>query len=488
MSSTEEKTIDIYEKTTLNENSIEKEISNKSNVEEQIDNLDQLMDGKEKVTNEFDVSGNIAQTQAFIQTVKDFHLHMSDSEPIKPKLPLDKTYDLCNQEECIEFIEQFKDSEYLAVAIMLCTFCMVSLGDLPNLQIKLMRYLSKVKTEDGDKENQCEVGNPYISLNSILAVIGGKRFTTDDGQKYVTLGNNSIKALANIVEQFPVLRRILVSWLIDISQTYEYHTTFDIYQIITALARVISLDVKDAEYRIFPHLYSHEENIVLLGGLFYELYEYEEIRENVKDIYLTMLRSNDVWLMESNCIACSFFSEMGMEFPLENELKKEIKKKWFYLQGRDLYLLAGILFETKKLRDIFISSLANICNGLADKRKKIKLAKMYLTLIRFEYYQIRSTMYILPLVACDTKEQQMLLLPILEQIMQTRQLRNMLYIILKGYIKDLSRMKISDKVIKYISAYFYNLILVDSDYEEDIFLFLDEIDNKISKQILKMLQ
>ena len=62
MSSTEEKTLDVCEKTTLNENSIEKEISNQSSIEEQIDNLDQLMDAKEKVANEFDVSGNIAQT------------------------------------------------------------------------------------------------------------------------------------------------------------------------------------------------------------------------------------------------------------------------------------------------------------------------------------------------------------------------------------------------------------------------------------------
>lgn len=486
MNSTEENKTDVCEEENLTESEQNSEEAKAIDKDEAIDNLDQLFDGKEKAINEFDAHGNIAQTQAFFQNVQNLQIYMANSKPVKPKLPLDKKYNLCNQEECIEFIEKFKYGEYLAVAIILCTFQMISMGDMPNLQKKLMEYLPLANKEEEDM--QSIGGNPYLSIDSILAVIGGRRFTTGTGQQCITLGENSKKALANIVEQFPMLRQFLVEWLLDVNSTYEYHTTLGIYQIVTALTRVIALDIRDAEHRIFPYLYSRPENVVLLGSLFFYLYEYEEIRNKVKEIYRVMLQSNEIWLLQVNCVACYFFAEGNLEFPLEKDLQKAIIKNWMWLDRPNLYYWAGVLFNTKKFRDVVINSFSIIYSKLTDKEKKLLLVQKYLILIQFGYYQVKPSRNVLPLVACDSKEQQEKIGPLLQHIMWIRRLRKSLYVVLEAYMKELTKYKVSDRLLKHIAGFIYNLTLAGTDYKEDILEWLEQLDNDVANEILKIIR
>ena len=101
---------------------------------------------------------------------------------------------MSNSNDCTQFVEKYKYSEYLAMAIILSTFEAVLLADLPDLQKTLMEYLPIVRMKDNEeKEEEASQPNPYVSLNTILMVINGKKFVTEDGQICIGFGESSIQ-------------------------------------------------------------------------------------------------------------------------------------------------------------------------------------------------------------------------------------------------------------------------------------------------------
>ena len=66
-------------------------------------------------------------------------------------------------------------------------------------------------------------------------------------------------------------------------------------------------------------------------------------------------------------------------------------------------------------------------------------------------------------------------------------LRKQLYIIMNAYLKELSGYHPSDKLINYLSAYFYNMTLAGKEYYDDVIYFLENCQCSISTQIYKRL-
>lgn len=469
-------------------NSIDESKVTEETVQEETEENEQIdssidLEQKKRNANEFNAEGNMAQIQIFIQNLRDFNMDYKQSKgDVDPNLPL-KKYDLRSIEECSEFVEKYGDSEYLAIAIILSTFEVVALGDLSDLKQKLMEYLpeTQVMNDEGKMEKRSR-RDPYISLNTIFTVVGGKRFVTEDGQTCIGLGENSKQALFNILEQFPVLRSSIVSWLIQINEVYKYRTTFDAYQIMTAFVRVISLDIIDAKRRIFPQLYSNSGNAGLLGSLVCKLYEDVALREEVDAIILQWLQSDGTWLWKPACLSYSFFmSNNNCSF--ERDLKKAIKKRIFRLKRTDLRFIAALLIQSKYFRTMLADILHSVYERSNTREKKLELSQIYINIIRYSYYQVDAFSVELPLVACDTMQQQKYLAQIIAQIMSVYSLRKQLYAIVEAYLKELSGYDFSTNVINHIAAYFYNLGSSDIAYQQDIISLLRNSKNKAGRQI-----
>lgn len=434
--------------------------------------------------NQFNAQGNTAYTQIFVQNLGNLNANYKPSlEGFSTKESL-KKYDLRNPDECSEFVETYKKSEYLAIAVILCTFEVVPLVDLPDLQEKLLGYLPVVEISDSEEsEKHHTQSNPYISLNTILTVVGGQKFVTDDGQSCVGLGEDSEQALINILEQFPFLRSSIVSWLIHMHEIHEYRTTFDACQIAIAFSRIISIDIKDAKSRIFAQLYSNPRNVWLLGALAYKLYENTALRADIENVIVQWINSDSVWLWKSACLTYVSLKESDVCISFDFKLAKAINKKIMGFRRNDSSFISKLLIRSPHFRTLIANSLCIVYKRLNTREERVALAQIYVNLIRHSYYLVNSFFKELPLVACDTKHQQTCLCQIVSQIMSTYHLRKQLYAIMEAYLKELSKYDFSASTLNHISAYFYIMSFADLSYQNDVFFFLEKSKNKAAKQI-----
>lgn len=458
-----------------------------SEEKEEAENLSDLAEKKD-AEKKFWAESNMAQTQIFINSM-DGNLNLGykkkrEERDLKQTI---RKYDLRDQEQCTEFVETFRDGEYLALALILCTFEAVVVGDLPELKSKILKYLPATESMDNEGIHYPKQ-DPYLSINTILAVIGGHCFTTAEGQNCIGLGEHSEKGLRNLMEQFPMLRDSIVCWLIQLIDSYRYRTTFDAYQIATAFARVISLDFSDAKKRIFPQMYLNSGNAELLGTLIYMLYQEDRFRIEAENILLQWLKSTEKWLWKPACMTCLFLWENEHGFIYKENLKKAIRRNIWYFQWKDWVFIRELLFQSKSFRTMFAELFKDVYTASDDKSKQMIWAEKYVNLIRRCYYKVNFARFELPLVACDTKEQQKCLSQVIRKVMSNYNLRRQLYLILEAYLKELSSYAYSETTVCHIAAYFFNMASVGLEFRQDIFAFLKRCQNKVAEQIFKQLQ
>lgn len=444
---------------------------------EDVDSSDDLKNEKQKI-NEFHVKGNSAYVQLFIQNnmdsiFRDILLHL--------KSPTNETegksYNLKDKVECAEFIERYKNSEYLIVAIILSTFEVVLLGDLPDLREQLMEYLPETKKENEPKYQK----NPYISIYTILNVISGKYFNAENGDSYIGFGDGTDEILINVLNQFPALRKSIILWLIQLHKVYKYVTGFEFYQIVTAFTRVISIDMKYAKIQIFPLLCDDDKNINLLGNVVYKLYSNITLRERTEDLIVQWLKSGSMWIWKSIFIAYILLEEGGIFVSFKGLLGKTIRKKFYSFTSNDLMFLANLLIQSKNAR----TYICHIFNAMYNKSEEmhLQIAQMYIQLVKFNYFCVNSSFIELPLVACDNKEQQEYLEPIVRKIITVYSLRKQIYIILEVYLRELSEYSYTKYTINHISAYLYNMAFTGQIYRQDLMYFLSKCKDKAARQV-----
>lgn len=449
---------------------------------EQTDSAEEL-EQKKRNLNEFNAKENNAETQLFVQNL---NYYVEKEKFVQEKKIDERTYDLESRKDCVEFIEKYKESEYLLVALVLCTFEFVTLGDLPNLRAELAVYLPKTEAQESEKDKKpFYQSNPYLSLDSIFAIIGAKQFTIEGGIRCAGFCKESNQALVNVWEQFPALREAIILWLIHLNETYEMNTALQTYQISTAFERIISLDITDSKMKIFPQLYENEKNVGLLGFLAYRLYYNNELKEEIVAIIKQWIKSDSKWLWKSACMAYYFFREDNEDFPHKKQLLNLIIIRLKHFEREDYGFVVTLLQKSKHFRGLFINALNEVQAMKGTKRSE---KQIYINIIRRCYYKVNARNVELPLVCCDTELQQNRLTSLLKDIMSNYYLRKQLYAILKAYLKELSGYEISSKTVMHISAYFYNMTLAGIVYRRDVINFLKDCDTKVSKQIISILQ
>lgn len=448
---------------------------------EPISNTSDLEQEKKRAAYEFYAQGNTATTQIFIGhlgSMDDFNSWQKKDTPSTP--PAIQAYSLHTRQGCREFVERYKSSEHLAVAIVLSVFELVYVGDLHELEELLMEELPDAVPA---KEDAPLNWDPYTSVDTYLSIIGGERFTSQEGKQYLGLGENAQKALQNIWEQFFGLRDPICRWLVMLCRSYKARTAFDAYQMVCAFARVACLDFEDARKRIFSRLYSSPENVGLLGNLVCKLYEETSLRGKLEELLLDWLGGKNSWLWRPACLACSFLMPGLDERRLGPALERAVGCRLYSLTKSNSTFLAILMLQSKYFRDLLSQLLGRMVRKVGRREERLAMAQTYLYLLRSCYYMVDDQRPELPLAACDTKEQQEALTPILAEVMSHMDLRKQLYAILRVYLKELDLYRYSDSLFNHLRAYFYNLTRSAPAYWPDIMEFLSGFQGKTGRRL-----
>lgn len=279
---------------------------------------------EKRILQNLDASGNIAENQIFINALYMGNSPQYKEAPNAPKRKKEVSFDLGDQKECERFVEEYRNGEYLALAVTLAIFDVVAISDLPGIESNLISFLPDVDEPDDDgKAVNSHYSDPYLSLQSKLTVIGAKSFIRNDGQSCVGFGDKSKQILLNIWTQFPALRNPIISWLMELNHIHKYRTSFELQQIIGAFSKIISIDFSDAEKRIFPKLYSSPNNMFFLGTLTCLLVKNPYMKGSARSLLLKWARSNSEWIWKSALLSYS-----GMDTPEEyDDLKTLLQDK-----------------------------------------------------------------------------------------------------------------------------------------------------------------
>ena len=447
---------------------------------EPISNSSDLEQEKQRIAQEFHANGNIGTYQFFINSLDSMNLGAAQRSGSAPK-PSNQTYQLYTRSGCSDFVERYKNSEHLAVAIVLSVIELVRLSDLSELKALLVEELptAELEGEDGTPA----VRDPYISMNTFLTAIGGEWFMNQDGQQCVGLGEHSRQALQMIWEQFPALRDPICRWLVRLCQVYKFRTAFDANQVVCAFVRVISLDFEDARKRIFTRLYSYGDSTGLLGNIMYKLYEDSSLQQEAEHMLLWWLSSESNWLWRPACLACSRLMPQLDHERFDPPLEKVMNRRLNRLTKGDAAFIAVLLEQSEYFRTLLTRLLGRAIQRESRRAGRLQTAQAYLYLLRNSYYLVNVGSPVLPLAACDSRQQQQFLAPVLRVVMFQSALRKQLYAILRAYMKELSYYQHTQQLVDHLCAYYYNMAQSAPDYWLDILQFLDNCQEKLSKQI-----
>lgn len=452
---------------------------------EPIRNASELEQEKQRITQDFHAQGNIGTTQVFINSLGAMNWGSQQAQTATSLPSSTQTYQLHTRKGCTDFVERYKNSEHLAVAIVLSTFELVCLNDLSELKSLLMEELPTA--ELAGEDSTPVVRDPYIAVDTCLAAIGGEWFTNQDGQPCVGLGAHSQQALQTLWEQFPALRDPICRWLIQLSRVYKFRTAFDAYQLVCAFVRVISLDFEDAKRRIFSQLCSCSDNTGLLGNIMYKLYKGTALQQEIEHMLLDWLGSKSSWLWHPACWACSFLMPELDRNKFGPPLEKALRRRLEDLTNDDYAFMAVLLIQSEYFRTVLTGLLGKAVQH-ADKRDaRLMVLQTYLYLLRSCYYLVDADCPALPLAVCDTLQQQQSLTPVLREVISQAALRRQLYAILRAYLKELPQYQYPAPLFKHLCAFFYNMAQSAPDYWPDILQFLDSCKGTLSRQIYERL-
>lgn len=444
---------------------------------------------KDKANNQFHASENTANIQIFLQNA-----NFNGGTGWKQVLDLmdintgdDKKYDLKKEEDCAEFFRTCKNREYITLAIVLAVFETVSIGELDKLKEVLMECLpSMIQLDKEGKEIHIPQSNPYLSLNTVLSVIGGKMFITEEGEQCIGYGEGSERVLNNIWIQFPALRKPIMTWLLKTNAAFEYRSDLEAYQITTAFVRIITEDFAYAEKQIFIRLYSNQKNVGLLARISMELLKKSELKQAASDMVLQWAESDSEWLWKAAFLVYSYVNADDYDSRLKQALTDTVKKKFMGLNNTDLGFITVSAFYFTKIRQL-IAEIFDFLYRVSDRQAWKQLAYTYICIIRYGYYRISKHLTDLPFVVCDSKEQLKCMVPILKYVMSRYDLRRQLYCILRVYLEEIADYDISRNTISYITAYFYSLAGNDEDFRRDILLFLKECNGRAAEAVYQKL-
>ena len=224
----------------------------------------------------------------------------------------------------------------------------------------------------------------------------------------------------------------------------------------------------------------------MLGLLIFRMYQDEELKEeSIRQI--TFCLQNDItWTWRVVCIVYAYFAQDKIKFLYEKKLLILLRRKITTWTRDDYIFVASLMFQSMAFRTQ-ISKAYNLIYKEAVWNDKESIAKSYLRLVRISYYHVNKQEIALPLVACDLAEQQENISLLLDKIMNVYELRKQLYAILRAYLKEISTYEVSSNIMRHIAGFFFNIIEMNPDFEEDIRDFLMERYNKATLTVGRLI-
>lgn len=399
---------------------------------------------------------------------------------------VDKDYDLSDVEQFTEFGETVKAGEHFAVAVILCVFEYVALDDLQDLKSKLLAELPKVT--DGEGKEIPVYQNAYLSINSLLKMVKGEVVVLESGEHCVRLGASRPAALKNLWQQFPEMRSHIALWLLKVCDSFEYRTNFDAVQITAAFVNILKLDFGAGAYHFFPRLYSNSDKYWLLGFIALELYNDPDYHNKILPDINKWAESSSSWLWKSAVYVYANIKNGEENDELGKKVRKAIISRYDLLEyddlrNGDLQYIGMLMIGSERLRTLIASVFGDLMNDTHNYNKKRLICLWYLELLRYGYYLVSSEMTALPLVVCDNKQQLENLLPLLEVALSRYDTRQLLFIMLESYIREISEYNVEKKTKNRIKAFFQLIAESNPRFREDIALFLKKCDCVLAEEL-----
>lgn len=324
------------------------------------------------------------------------------------------------------------------MAIVLSVFEIVPIGDYANLKDVLMEYLPAVlQVAQEGNETYVQQTNSYISLNSALSVIGGEIFITDDGQRCIGYGEGSEEVLSNVWVQFPDLRKPMINWLIRVHEMFEYKTSFEVYQVVSAFIRIITEDFQYSKMQVFDRLYVKQDNLGFLARLAQELLKDKRFNADILNMVQRWMESESNWLWKSALLVCMHTYGPDIDGQLHRTMLHAMKGRIIGLKNYNFRFIASFARDAGNVRKIMAFVFYELYQS-NNMQEKERLARIYLQVIRYGYYQVDRTKIDLPFVVCDSKEQMENMHFVLAYIMARYDLYRQLCQILQAYLEEIS--------------------------------------------------
>ena len=378
-------------------------------------------------------------------------------------------------------MEVYKGGEHFAVVIILCVFEYAMLRDLQAFKQKLLHCMPKMIDHEGNETPLYQ--DAYISISSILNIFGGKLYITEDGERCIGLGDTRMAALKNLWEQFPSLRDSITKWLINLYDTFEYTSNFDATRIINAFVTIFKIDFSAGETGIFPKLYSNPNRLWLLGAIALDLYNDLNNRNRILPILKKWLVSSSTWLWKSTCLVYSYMDGTDEESSLCDDVHKSIKQRCRSFESVDYHFVGMLLIHSNRLRSLISNIFRELTMQTPSRQEAILFGNMYMEYLKYGYYSVSHELPALPLVACDTKEQQTNLQPLISIILPIYRIRQILFAILEAYIKEISAYTINTSIINHIKAFFALSVISSPRHKGDLLLLLQKCNCDIANDI-----
>lgn len=401
----------------------------------------------------------------------------------------EKQYDLSIVEQLSEFIENIKDYEYFVVAVILCVFDYVALNDLQDLKTKLINELPVVSNDQVEEKNVYQ--NPLIPISKILKTIKGKMFVLDNGENCIGLGVNRQEALKNVWQQFPYIRHSIARWLIEVSSTFKYRTNFQANQITTAFVNIIKLDFNAGTNHFFQRLYSNQDKYWLLGFIALELYCDLKYRNKILP-FIYQWAESESWKWKSAIFVYAKLEKDQLDLKFNKKVRKSLKNCLINLSPNDPYktlnYIGMLMINSECLRTLVISVFYELFSEMNKYYDKRLICNIYLALLYYGYNHVTADFTLLPLIVCDNKNQLKNIFPIINIILSRYDTRNLLFFVLNDYLKEISRYDVPLKIINSLKAFFWFVSKNCSHLCNDIKLFLNRCNCKLTNELLEYLE
>lgn len=437
-----------------------------------------------------DIKGNHADNLVIIQNaVIDGGISSgvyAVREVLRNSGKVDTVYDLSDAEQFAKFGETVRAGEHFALAVILCVFEYIELDALQDLKSKLLIEMPRVTDEEGKEIAIYQ--NAYLSINSLLKTMNGEMVVLESGEQCVRLGTGRPVALKNIWQQFPRMRGHIARWLLNVCESFEYRTNFATVQITAAFVSILKLDFTSGVNHFFPRLYSNPDKYWLLGFIALELYNDPAYRNKILPHIIKWAESGGSWLWKPAIYVYANIKNGEESDELNKKVQKALVSRYSLLEYDDLrneYLpyVGTLLTGSERLRTLVSSMFSDLVNDTNNYNKNRLNCLCYLEYLRYGYYLVSSEMTALPLVACDKKQQLESLLPLLKIIISRYDTRQLLFIILESYIREISGYNVEKKTINRIKAFFQLIAENNMHFRDDIALFLKKCTCRLAKEL-----